>query len=256
MKAIYISIIFILTSYLASGQHLYSRTFGKSTSKPIIFLHGGPGSSSVYFETKTARKLANQGFYVIIYDRRGEGRSVDHAAKINYEEAFEDLNSIYKKYGLIQANLLGFSFGGLVTTLYAEKYPQKVRSIILVSSLLSQQASYNTILNTTKAIYEQQGDSVSLNDLAIIEKLDTSSIEYRTAVFRHATKNGYFTLKNPDSLAKSIYATYDTDALIKKYVKNDHAVETFWANEKMKNIDVIPVLKKLRKENIPVYALY
>jgi proline iminopeptidase len=152
MRAAHIFIFLFFTSYVAVSQPLYSKAFGLRTNNPVIFLHGGPSSSSVYFEATAAQKLANQGFYVIIYDRRGEGRSVNKHAKMNYDEAFRDLNGIYKKYKLTQANLIGFSFGGLVTSLYAQKYPKKVKSIILVSSLLSQQASYNTILNTTETI--------------------------------------------------------------------------------------------------------
>ena len=49
------------------------------------------------FEGTTAQKLADLGFYVIAYDRRGEGRSADPNATFTYNEAFQDLNAIYKK---------------------------------------------------------------------------------------------------------------------------------------------------------------
>ena len=256
MKPLLISLLFILNALSTVGQPLYSKAFGKPTDNPIIFLHGGPGSSSVYFEATTAKKLANQGFYVIIYDRKGEGRSANQHAKMNFEEAFNDLNDIYKKYGLTKANLIGFSFGGLITSQYAIKFPDKVKSIILVSALLSQQASYHTILNSTEKIYTQQDDGAGLDDLHSIAKMDTNSIGYRTAVFKHAIKNGYFSLKNPDSLAKVIYSTYKTDPLIKSYVKNEQAVETFWKHELLKNINVLPQLKMVKNAGIPIYALY
>jgi len=256
MKTVFISFLFVLSSFIAVGQPIYSKAFGKPTDNPIIFLHGGPGSSSVYFEAAAAKKLSDQGFYVIIYDRRGEGRSVNQQAKMNYEEAFNDLNNIYKKYSLTKANLIGFSFGGLITSQYAVKYPDKVKSIILVSALLSQQASYHTILNSTERIYAQQDDRISLEDLRSISKMDTNSIGYRTAVFKHASKNGYFSLKHPDSLAKAIYSTYKTDSLIKSYVKNEQAVVTFWKHEILKNIDVLPQIKKLVNAGISIYALY
>src|SRR5690606_34923714 len=46
------------------------------------------------------------------------------------------------------------------------------------------------------------------------------------------------------------------DTLIARYVKNDLAVQTFWTNERQKNIDVAPVLKKLALSQIPLYAIY
>lgn len=256
MKQIGTLLLLFLTISISNGQTIYSKAFGNSRDKPVIFLHGGPGNSAVYFEATTAQKLADKGFYVIIYDRRGEGRSKDENAKMNFNEYFEDLNSLYDKYGLKKATLIGFSFGGLVTAQFAEKYPEKIKSIVLVSALVSQQESYNTILRTTKAIYEKNGDKANLEDLAKIEKMDKNALEYRTACFKHATLNSYFKLKNPNQAAKEIYASYDSDPLISKYVKNEQAVPTFWKNEPMKNIDVSTNLKKIHNKNIPIFALY
>ena len=246
----------LLSNFTAKGQSLYSRAFGKPGDEPIIFLHGGPGSSAVYFEATTAPKLADEGFYVIIYDRRGEGRSKDSTARMNYEEFFEDLNTIYQKYHLSRAHLIGFSFGGLVTTLYAEKHPEKVKSIILASALVSQQASYNTILQSVGRIYRDRNDTANLAQIKTIREMDSNSLPYRTAVFAHASKNGFFSLPNPDLEARQMYSTYPTDTLVARYVKNERAVETLWKNETRRNIDVTPVLQTLKNGKIPVYAIY
>jgi proline iminopeptidase len=256
MKQILALAFLTLWSGFSSGQTLYSKAFGDRTNEPVIFLHGGPGNSAVYFEATTAQKLADKGFYVIIYDRRGEGRSRDKNAKMNFKEAFEDLNSLYKLYGLQKANLIGFSFGGLVTAQFAERYPEKIKSIVLVSALVSQQASYETILRTTRAIYEKNQDTANLQDLDRLQKMDINSLEYRTACFKHATQNGYFRLKNPDEAAKKIYSGYETDPLIRGYVKNDQAVPRFWKNEKHRNIDVRESLINVRDKKIKIYALY
>lgn len=245
-----------LLAFPARAQSLYSKSFGIVNNEPIIFLHGGPGSSSVYFEATTAQKLADEGFYVVVYDRRGEGRSADSSAKMNYEEFFEDLNRIYQKYHLTRAHLIGFSFGGLVTSLFAEKYPKKVKSIILASALISQQDSYNTILNTVGHIYQVQLDTINLGTINKIRRLGTNSLAYRTEVFAHASRNGFFSLQNPAPEAQLIYSTYKTDTLIKRYIKNERAVEIFWKNERRKNIDVTPVLQKLAQAQMPIYAIY
>lgn len=59
----------------ATAAEIYSAAYGKASDPAVIFLHGGPGYNSLDFEVTTAQKLADQGFYVIVYDRRGEGRS-------------------------------------------------------------------------------------------------------------------------------------------------------------------------------------
>lgn len=249
-------LLYLMSLVTVQAQTLYHRAFGRPEDPPMVFLHGGPGSSSVYFEATTARQLAQRGFFVIVYNRRGEGRSKDPLAKMNFEEALTDLNQIYRTYRLTKANLIGFSFGGLIATQYAQKYPHKVKALLLCSALVSQQQSYNTVLRTTKTIYEQRNDTTDLHELVAINQLDTTSLAYRTLVFKHASANGFFTLRQPNELARQIYSTYPTDTLISRYVKNEQAVDTFWQHERDHNIDVTPILKRLRQDYMPIYALY
>ncbi|WP_310589018.1 alpha/beta hydrolase [Dyadobacter crusticola] len=251
-----LSLLIVLSSFICRSQQLYSKSFGSRSNHPIIFLHGCPGSSSVFFEATTAQLLADRGFYVIIYDRRGEGRSADKQARMDYSEAFEDLNNIYALHELKKASLLAFSFGGLIAAQFAEKHPEKVASLTLCSALVSQQKSYETILRSARRIYENKKDSVNLKEVSAIAKMDTNSLAYRTMVFKHASANGFFSLPMPNDHAKAIYDTYQTDSLITSYVKNEHAVATFWKHEPKHNIDVTPQLKYLQKLRIPVYALY
>jgi proline iminopeptidase len=96
MKTIITSTIFLLVTMFANSQSIYTKSFGSSQNKPIIFLHGGPGYNCVNFEATTAQQLADQGFYVIVYDRRGEGRSKDPSAQFTFKETFDDLNNIYQ----------------------------------------------------------------------------------------------------------------------------------------------------------------
>lgn len=256
MKQTALIIIMFLTLLSAQGQSVYSKAFGNKRNAAIIFIHGGPGGNSVQFEATTAQKLADNDFYVIVYDRRGESRSMDEHAKLTYNEAFDDLNNIYKKYDLKRANLIGFSFGGLVTTLYSAKYPGKVSSVILVSALISQQESYNHILATVKKIYTEKGDLVKLKKLFYIESLNKNSAAYRKECFSLGSENGLFNVPEPDEEAKRIGQAYEKSTLFKGDIRNKKAPEIFYRNEKMKNIDIKPVLKDLKKKNVRIYALY
>jgi len=256
MKQLLGIIIACFTTLSAPAQSIYSKAFGTKTDTPVIFIHGGPSGNSVQFEGTTAQKLAEKGFYVIVYDRRGEGRSADQNAKMTYNEAFEDLNEIYKKYNLKTASLIGFSFGGLVTTLFSEKFPQKVTSVILVSSLISQQESYNHILSSVKKIYAEKKDSVKLKKVAYVENLNKNSAEYRGNCFDLASENGYFKVAQPDKEAKEIYEKYEASSLFQSNIRNKKSPSLFYKNEKLNNIDIKPVLKNLKKKNIKIYALY
>lgn len=104
---------FLVSSNLWS-QSLYIKAFGNEKDRPVIFLHGGPGYNSANFEATTAKNLADNGYFVIVYDRRGEGRSADMTAKFTFKETFEDPEDLYKRYDLEKATLIGHSFGGII----------------------------------------------------------------------------------------------------------------------------------------------
>jgi len=258
MKKIITSTIFVLATMFAYGQSIYTKTFGSSKDKPIIFLHGGPGYNCVNFEATTAQQLADKGFFVIVYDRRGEGRSKDANAKFTFKETFDDLNSIYQKLSLKKATLIGHSFGGVVATLFAEANPKKVQSIILVGAPVSLQSTFKNILSKSKSIYQTKKDSVNLNYISMLENMDTASIEYSSYCFGHAMQNGFYTPKNPSAEAKNIYSKFRSDTLLTKYASqmSYEAPQGFWQNEKYTTIDLKKNLQSLQKQNINIYGLY
>ncbi|CAI8760316.1 alpha/beta fold hydrolase [Chryseobacterium sp. IT-36CA2] len=100
------SILFIIGSIFFKAQNLYSKAYGNPKNSPVIFIHGGPSGNATLFEGTTAQKLADKGFYVIVYDRRGEGRSKDGNATMTFKESFENLKSIYTTYNIKKANIL------------------------------------------------------------------------------------------------------------------------------------------------------
>lgn len=258
MKKSLIVFAFIAATFVVHAQTIYSKAFGNPNDKPLIFLHGGSGYNSVGFEATTAQKLSENGFYVITYDRRGEGRSPDKDAKFTFNETLNDLNLIYDKFNLTSATLIGHSFGGVIATLYAEKYPDKTKSIILISASLSMQETLSTILKSSKSIYTNNNDSVNLNYINMLEKMDKSSIEYSSYCFGHAMQNGFYNTKNPTNEAANIYKTFKTDTLLIKYSAQMtyEAPKAFWENEKYTTLDLNENIKRILENNISVYGLY
>ncbi|MBJ7429081.1 MAG: hypothetical protein JHD28_09010 [Bacteroidia bacterium] len=68
MKLLFTAYLLFLTSLASVGQTLYVKTFGNANDKPFIFLHGGSSYYCANFEGTTAKKLVENGFYVIVYD--------------------------------------------------------------------------------------------------------------------------------------------------------------------------------------------
>ena len=258
MNRLFVTIICLLAFTVTHAQGLYTKTFGNSKDMPLIFLHGGPGYNAASFEATTAQKLADNGFYVIVYDRRGEGRSSDKKATFTFQQTFDDLNEVYKNAGITKAALVGHSFGGVVATLYAKAYPGNVSSIILVGAPVSLQETFKTIIRTSKEIYLAKKDSVNLLYITMLENMNKASLEYGSYSFMHAMQNGFYSPKLPTDEAKQIYATFRTDTLLVKHAAKMtyEGPQGFWKNEKYTTIDLEKDIQYLAAGNIKLYALY
>lgn len=250
--------LLLLCSLSTQAQTIISHAYGSPAHPAIIFLHGGPGSNATNFESTTAQKLADQGFYVITYDRRGEGRSADSNARYTFRQSYDDLQALYTQYHLKKAALIGFSFGGIISTGFTTQHPEQVSALVLVSALVNLQETYNTIIRSCKAIYKEKGDTNSLKELAALAALDRGAIEFRRGCFQHASRNGLFHTPHRTAAAKEIYKKLDTDTLYRHYaaLNNDIPSYEFWKNEHYSLINNTPVIKQLKEHGVKIFAIY
>jgi proline iminopeptidase len=258
MAKMYFLLLCILTSLTISAQtnSIYSKSYGQSENPAIIFIHGGPSGNSTLFESTTADKLAKKGFYVIVYDRRGEGRSVDTTAVFTYQEAIEDLDQIFKEYKIKKANLIAHSFGGLVATFFTEQYPEAVNSLILAGALFSQQETYDHILKTTKQIYQDKKDTLMLSKIDRIKMSNKNSAQYRKQCFDIAGLNNYFEMPFPTFESDKIREKYKLSEFFKRNIRNNQAPLLFYQNESKNNIDTKLILKSIKKSGVKLFAIY
>jgi proline iminopeptidase len=258
MKSIFTIAVLFVSGFFAGAQSLYVKSFGNPKDQTILFLHGGPGYNCAGFEATTAQNLADNGFFVIVYDRRGEGRSKDVKAKFTFQQTFDDIDDIYRQYQIKKATLIGHSFGGIVATRYTAAHPDKVQSLVLVGAPVSLQRSFRNIIAKSKAIYLSKNDSLNLGYISMLENMDTASIEYAVYCFGHAMQNKFYSPQKPSEEAQKIYATFKTDTILKKYASQmtREATQGFWANEKYTTLDLTANLKKLLASGTKVYGLY
>lgn len=240
------------------SQNLYVQTFGKSTDPALFFLHGGPGYNCASFEGTIAPRLANAGFYVVVYDRRGEGRSPDPNATYTLAQSLEDLRLLYKQLDLQQALLVGHSFGGFVATLFAAQYPQQVRGLVLVSTPPNLQATFEHIRARCTAIYETQGDATNLYYMRLLADMDSHSMEYASYCFAHAIQNGFYHPSQPLAEAQTLYQQLATHPTLQPYVTQmtGEAPIGFWKNDRYTSMDLVPYLQNVLKQQTPILGLY
>lgn len=110
------------------GGKLYYEMAG--IGENIVLLHDGMVSNEIW---DYQFPLLAKYYRVIRYDRRGYGKSSDPSAP--YSD-IEDLNEVFIKLGIERAILFGMSSGGGCVIDFTLKYPDKVKSIILVGAVV------------------------------------------------------------------------------------------------------------------------
>lgn len=119
----------------------YYRTVGESkcNKKPLLLLHGGPGSTHNYFEVLD--DLAEKDDRMLImYDQIGCGLSYieGHPEYFTGDVWIEEMMQLRKELNLDEIHILGQSWGGIMALLYELDFnPKGVRSYILSSTLPS-----------------------------------------------------------------------------------------------------------------------
>lgn len=163
-----LAIAFVLTvsTYAAPTKirGLYVNSFGDKSNSAVIFVHGGPGYDSQDFEFSTAALLASKGFYVVVYDQRGQGRSdlAESPSDYSYKQYAEDLNSIIGGLGITKPTLIGHSHGGPISLKFDQFYPGVVSKIILVSAPIDFFKSLESIRTNCSERYSAIGDTANL----------------------------------------------------------------------------------------------
>jgi pimeloyl-ACP methyl ester carboxylesterase len=90
------------------GTEIYYKDWG--SGQPIVFSHGWPLDADMW--EYQMNFLAEKGYRVIAYDRRGFGRSGQPWDGYNYDTFADDLSELIDKLDLKDAVLVGFSMGG------------------------------------------------------------------------------------------------------------------------------------------------
>jgi pimeloyl-ACP methyl ester carboxylesterase len=110
---------------------------GRSRENPLlIVLHGGPGGSETAFFRHFNAAL-EAAFTVVYWDQRGAGRSYSKsiaASSLTVERFVADLDELVDamlaRFGKRQVVLLGHSWGTVIGTLYASRFPAKVAAYV------------------------------------------------------------------------------------------------------------------------------
>jgi len=120
---------------VGDGQHVFWEECGDPGGKPVVFLHGGPGSGS----SPAHRRLFDPARYrIVLLDQRGAGRSTPHAGTFGSDlstnttpHLVADLERLRDHLGIDRWQVFGGSWGSTLALAYAEAHPDRVSELVL-----------------------------------------------------------------------------------------------------------------------------
>jgi proline iminopeptidase len=120
---------------VGDGHRLFCESAGNPAGKPVVVLHGGPGSGVA---PMMRRHFDPEAYRIILFDQRGAGRSTPAVADAGSDlsantlwHLVADMEKLREKLGIDRWQLFGGSWGATLALAYAETHPHRVSEIVL-----------------------------------------------------------------------------------------------------------------------------
>ncbi len=164
--------------------HLYGK------GDPVFILSGGPGNDC-HQEEDVAIKIGEY-YQAILLEQRGTGLSMPpemDKESINLEASLNDLLFVMDSLKISKAKFYGHSWGAMLATYFATKFPEKVSALVLTGpGYLKLDKSYQNKIfeNRMKKLSPEQRirfDELSRIDEDNLTKMEQNEISFLSAVF-------------------------------------------------------------------------
>jgi pimeloyl-ACP methyl ester carboxylesterase len=120
----------------ANGVELCTESFGDPGDPPVLLLMG-VSASMLWWEERFCRLLAAGSRFVLRYDHRDTGRSVTYEPgrpRYTGADLVADAVGVLGAYEIAAAHVVGVSAGGAFAQLLALGFPDRVLSLVLIST--------------------------------------------------------------------------------------------------------------------------
>lgn len=166
------------------GTQLYYKDWGPKDGPVVSFSHGWPLNSDSW--ESQMQFLAERGYRVIAYDRRGHGRSGQAWANNTMDQYADDLAAVLNALNVREVSLVGFSTGGGEVTRYIGRHGTgRVKKLILVSAVTP--------------IMVRNADNPTGVPIDVFDGLRKASLDNRSQLYKDIASGPFFGFNRPGS---------------------------------------------------------
>jgi proline iminopeptidase len=145
---------------VGDGQAIYWEASGNPAGKAAIALHGGPGSGS---RSGRRRWFDPARYRIIQLDQRGCGRSTPHAGDWSTDlgantthHLIADIERLREHLGIERWLVWGGSWGVTLALAYAERHPERVSELVLLSITMTRRADVHWLAHETGRYFPEE----------------------------------------------------------------------------------------------------
>jgi pimeloyl-ACP methyl ester carboxylesterase len=126
-----------MTMILCNGLDHYYELEGEGS--PLVFIHGAFGDAHLF---EPQWQYFTSKYKVLRYDLRGHGRTgASGLERYTMETYADDLAALLDATRIDLATVCGVSWGGSIAQIFAIKYPEKLKGMVLAGSSVSMSLS-------------------------------------------------------------------------------------------------------------------
>ena len=138
-------------------HEIYWEESGNPVGKPVVFLHGGPGSGT---DPRQRRFFDPARYRIVLFDQRGCGKSLPHASLVDNTtwHLVDDIERLREHLGIERWQLFGGSWGSTLALAYAQAHPSRVTELVLRGIFLVRPWEFDWFYGTpdgTGALYPE-----------------------------------------------------------------------------------------------------
>lgn len=114
---------------------MFLRDSGQEDAPAVLLLHGWMFPADLNW-AGSYRALMQAGYRVLAMDHRGHGRGLRTPQPFRLTDCADDAAALLKTIGIDQAVLVGYSMGGPIATLTAQRSPERVSGLVLCATAM------------------------------------------------------------------------------------------------------------------------
>ena len=134
----------------------------EGSGPPLFLIHGIGAARDAW---RFIVPILRDHFTIVTYDLRGHGASPMPSDEFGLDELVDDLERVRERTGFEKAHFSGHSLGGMIGPAYAQKYPDRVLSLGLLSTAAGRTQDDSAKVNGVVKAMENQGIASVLETL-------------------------------------------------------------------------------------------